>query len=183
MYRYAVPISTSESYGYGAYESAIRPVSTTDSTGLVSYARAYFAPYKSKKSNENLDGDKCAPAPESCPVCSEDINLEAIGKFCTFKSVLNASARKENTNEKGTSCSQLNIRDVIVGDDTKRNMRLSIGSGCSCPALENEEDVIILAPRSKIANKHIIADDEVFIVTKTESSLSDANELAQRCNA
>jgi hypothetical protein len=183
-YGYAVPVSTSNSYGYGSYDSVMTPVATSDSLGLTSYARPYYAP-SSEKRDVKVDDDKCAPAPSSCPVCENYVSLEAIGKFCTFKNVFTGSARVERSlSDEQTTCAKMTIDKVIVGREGNQEVKVSVKPGCSCPVLEEDSsEVIILAPQHKsLRHKHFIADNEVYIVKKTESTSSDVYDLQNRCN-
>lgn len=174
----------SNSYGYGSYDSEMTPVSY-ESTGLTSYTRPYYAAAASNNQEVKVEADKCAPAASTCPVCENDISLDAISKFCTFKNVFMGSARVERdlSNEE-TSCAKMTIDQVVAGKEGNQEVKVSIKSTCSCPVLEGESsEVIILAPQHKsLQKKHFVADNEVYIFKKTESTSSDVYDLQSRCN-
>ena len=154
-----------------------------ESHGLTSYARPYFA--ATEKKEIAVQADQCRPAAASCPVCDSFISLDAIGKFCNFGSVFVGKNRADsNKSNNVTTCSKLDIESVVLGEKPEKKVRVSLRPECVCPELNNNSDVIVFAPKSRaLSKKHLVLDNEVYIVKKTESTKSDVQDLLARCNA
>lgn len=171
--------SSTGSYGHGSYGPvAVPAASSTDA--VISYARPYYASSE-KRSVKGQSQQECGAAPQSCPVCEDYINLDVIGRFCSLDGVYTVKAEESND----TSCPKAKIQQVLMGEkrNAKKNIRLSLRDGCSCPQLKSADEVIVFTSRSKnIVNNNLLADSEVYIVPKVDSNIADVEDLKERCS-
>ena len=180
------PVASASNYGYGSYGSSEFYASSSplyDAHALTSFARPYFASFV-KEREPSVKADQCRVAAASCPVCDNFISLDAIGKFCSFGSVFMGKARlDDNKSSNATVCAKLDIDSVVLGAQPDKKVRVSMKPDCVCPQLSSNGDVIVFAPKSRaLTKRHLVMDNEVYIVKKTESTKSDVYDLKARCN-
>lgn len=183
---YAIPVSSSSNYGYGSYGVLFYTSSPAlyEPHGLTSYARPYSASTMTKRQSD-VGSDECRTASSSCPVCEDFISLDAIGKFCNFGSVFAGKTRIDSDKSSNTTtCAMMDVNEHMFGEKLEQKVRVSMRPECGCSQMNGSSDVIVFAPKSRETSKqHVVLDNEMYVVKKTESTKSDVYDLQTRCNA
>jgi hypothetical protein len=148
---------------------------------------SYYASSSTNNAVYVKPDDTCSPAPETCSTCENYVNLDVIGKACSFDRIFYATinAPVTSTPVNGTSvssCGKMTVNQMIAGEKLLSNMSFSLNEKCTCAELnEVDTEVIVFVSEPLASPTSLAMSDKYHVVRKTDSTKSDTEDLLKRC--